>query len=162
MKKDLRIQCDVIKQLKKDLSFHSAQIGVAVKNAMVLLSGVADTHYRKAKAVNAAKSVGGVKAVAVDIQVDDSPGFGRTDFEIAEAVVNALSRAEEVPIDRLIIQVERRIVTVEGEVIWEYQFTAVEKAIENLGITGIIKNHVTVKPEVKQLINHHEGINKKI
>jgi hypothetical protein len=76
--------------------------------------------------------------------------------------VNALSQEEEVPIDRLIIQVEQGIVTVEGEVIWEYQFNAIEKAIENLAISGIINNHVTVKPEVKQPIYNHESFNKKI
>jgi osmotically-inducible protein OsmY len=82
MKKELRIQHDIIQQLKKDLSFYSSQIGVAVKNAMVLVSGVTDTRYRKTKAINAAKRVSGVKAVAADIQVDDSPGFGRIDLKL--------------------------------------------------------------------------------
>ena len=44
----------------------------------------------------------------------------------------------------------------------DYRFWAVEKVIESPAITSIINNHIIAKPEVKQPINHHESINKKI
>ena len=163
MRRDQRIQHDIIRNLRKDLSFYSSQIDVTVKNAMVLLSGVTDTYYRKEKAVNAAKRVCGVKAIGVEIEVDDSPGFGKFDFQMAEAVVKTLSQTEEVPIERLRVQVERGVVTVQGEVSWGYQFDAVEYAIGRLAGTSIIHNHVTVKPGIRQsIIHHYESTNKEI
>ena len=64
MRTDAEIQKDVMEELRWELVQHSNEIGVAVKNGVVTLSGVVDTYSRKLEAERAAKKVLGVKAVA--------------------------------------------------------------------------------------------------
>jgi hypothetical protein len=89
MKSDVRIQQDVIDQLAWEPIFKAVEVDVFVKKRIVTLSGIVDTYANKV-AENAAKKVAGVKPVAEDIQVGLSPGFQKTDSEVAEAVLNAL------------------------------------------------------------------------
>src|SRR6185503_19066911 len=90
MKSDLEIQKDVMAEIMWQPFLKSSEIGVAVKNGVVTLSGQVDAYSKKLAAEKAAKKISGVKAVAEDIQVGVSPGFRKTDAEIAEAVINAL------------------------------------------------------------------------
>ena len=80
---------DVMDQLKWEPYLNSAQIGVAVKNGIVTLSGQVGTYSLKMAAENAAKKIAGVKAIAEDIEIGVSPVNSKTDTEIAEAVFNA-------------------------------------------------------------------------
>ena len=90
MKTDLQIQKDVMDELKWEPALDASEIGVSVKNGVVTLSGIVDTYLKKISAEKAAKKVGGVKAVAEDIQVVVSPSYRKTDTEIAEAIISAL------------------------------------------------------------------------
>lgn len=47
MKNDAQIQTDVQNQLKWDPQLNAAEIGVAVKNGIVTLSGIVDTYPKK-------------------------------------------------------------------------------------------------------------------
>ena len=116
MKNDLEIQQDVINHLKWQPSINSSNIGVAVKNGVVTLSGQVDTYYQKLAAENAAKKVTGVRAIAEDIQVDMSPAFHKTDAEIAESVLNALKWHSAVPENKIKVKVDDGFVTLEGQV----------------------------------------------
>ena len=69
MKNDAQIQTDVQNQLKWEPQLNAAEIGVAVKNGIVTLSGIVDTYPKKMTAERVTKNVIGVKAVALDIQV---------------------------------------------------------------------------------------------
>ena len=90
MKSDYQIQEDVMEELKWEPFLKASEIGVAVKNGVVTLSGQVDSYSKKVAAENAAKKVAGVKAVAEDIQVGVSPSYRKTDAEIAQAVLDAL------------------------------------------------------------------------
>src|SRR5574337_221263 len=121
MKTDLEIQQDVINELKWQPFLKSANIGVAVKNGVVTLSGNVDNYSQKIGAEKAEKKVTGVRAIAEDIQIGVSPALEKTDVDIAESVVNALKWHSAVPDERIKVKVENGIVTLEGEVEWEYQ-----------------------------------------
>jgi osmotically-inducible protein OsmY len=55
-----------------------------------------------------------------------------------------------VPADRIKVSVSKGWVTLEGEVSWQFQRTAAEKAIKHLiGVRGI-SNLITVKPQVSK------------
>jgi len=158
MKSDLDIQKDVIDQLKWEPILNAAEIGVAVKNGVVTLSGIVDTYAKKLAAENAARKVSGVKAVAEDIQVGVSPSFHKTDAEIAEAALNALKWNTSVPEEKIKLKVEEGVVTLEGELPWEYQRSAVHAAIQYIAGVRRINNLITIKPtstpaNVKQKIN---------
>ncbi|HEY0246554.1 MAG TPA: BON domain-containing protein [Mucilaginibacter sp.] len=148
MKTDFQIQTDVMDELKWEPFLNSSEIGVAVKNGIVTLSGQVDTYSKKLLAEKAVKRVAGVKAVAEEIQVGISPLYKKTDAEIAQAVLNALKWHSSVDETKLKIKVEDGYVKLEGEVEWEYQRSGAKSAIENLtGVRSVI-NLITVKPRV--------------
>lgn len=62
-----------MEELKWQPFLNASEIGVAVKNGIVTLSGQIDTYSKKLSAENAAKKVTGVKAIAEDIQIGVSP-----------------------------------------------------------------------------------------
>jgi len=149
MKSDAQIQKDVMDQLKWEPWLNPAEIGVSVKDGVVTLTGLVDTYTKKIGAELAVRKIAGVKAVAEDIQVGISPGFVRTDTEIAAAVATALKWHTAVMEDRIKIKVEDGVVTLEGDVEWDFQRTAAANAIE--GLTGVrkVNNFIVVRPAVK-------------
>ena len=146
MKTDVQIQQDVIDQLKWEPVLDSAEIGVAVKNGVVTLSGIVDTYYKKIIAEQATNKVLGVRGVAEDIQVGPSPAFHRTDTEIAEFVVKALKWNTAVPDEKIKVKVEEGVVTLSGEVNWEYQRSMAKTSIQNIAGVRKINNYIAVKP----------------
>jgi hypothetical protein len=158
MKTDNEIQKDVIEQLKWEPFLNASQIGVAVKNGVVTLSGQVDSFSKKVLAEKAAKKVVGVKAIAEDILVGISPAYKKSDTEIAEAVVNALKWHTMIPEEKIKVSVDDGNVKLEGDVEWEYQRTQAKTAIENLVGVRFITNLITVKAkitpyEIQQKIN---------
>lgn len=150
MKSDIQIQKDVMDQLKWEPFLHSSQIGVAVKNGIVTLSGQVDSYSKKISAENAAKKISGVKAIAEDIQIGVSPAYNKSDAEIAEAVVHALKWHSAVKEEKVKIKVENGSVRLDGEVDWEYQRRNAETAIENLDGVRSVLNLITVKPRISE------------
>lgn len=148
MKTDYQIQQDVQDQLKWEPLLNAAQIGVAVKDGIVTLSGNVDSYFKKIHAENAAKKVIGVKAIAEDIQVGVSPLYKKSDSEIAQAVLNALKWHSSVPDDKIKVKVEDGIVTLEGEVEWDFQRRIAKEAIIGLPSVRMINNNITLKPVV--------------
>lgn len=148
MKTDSQIQKDIMDQLSWEPYLNAAQIGVAVKNGIVTLSGQVDTYSKKLIAENAAKKISGVKAIAEDIQIGVSPVYNKTDAEIAEAVLNALKWHTAVQEDKIKIKVEDGYVRLEGEVEWDFQRKNAASAIENLAGVRSVINLITVKPKV--------------
>ncbi len=146
---DIQIQRDVMNQLKWEPELNAAEIGVSVKNGIVTLSGLVDLYVKKIAAENAAKKVAGVKAVAEDIQVGMSPGYRKTDAEIAEAIVLSLRWNVQLPDEKIMVKVEDGVVSLEGEVEWEYQRRDARRAIEKLAGVRSINNFLIVKPSVK-------------
>lgn len=148
MKTDVQIQSDVMEQLKWEPFLKASEIGVAVKNGIVTLSGQVDSYSKKLAAEYAAKKIKGVKAIAEDIQIGVSPAYRKTDTEIAEAVLNALKWHAAVQQEKVKIKVEDGMVKLEGEVEWEYQRNYAKSAIEHLEGVRSVLNLITVKPKV--------------
>lgn len=148
MKTDIQIQKDVMDELKWQPFLNSSEIGVAVKDGIVTLSGIVDSYTKKLDAEKAAKKVAGVKAIAEDIQIGVSPVYRKTDSEIAGAVYNALKWHSAVPDDKVKIKVDDGIVTLEGEVDWEYQKLNAKSAIQDLMGVRLVINRITVKPKI--------------
>lgn len=148
MKSDIEIQKDVIEQLKWEPFLNAAQIGVAVINGIVTLSGQVDAYSKKILAEKTTKKVAGVKAIAEDIQVGISPVYKKTDTEIAEAVVNALKWHTMIPDEKIKVSVEDGNVKLEGDVEWEYQRNQAKTAVENLTGVRFVTNLIAVKPKI--------------
>jgi osmotically-inducible protein OsmY len=158
MKTDIQIQQDVQAELKRHPFLHASEIGVAVKNGIVTLSGNVDAYSKKRIAEKAAKSVEGVQAVVEDILVRLFPDSSRNDSDLAAAVLNALKWHSAVPDKNIHIKVEDGWITLEGTVEWGFQKEAAENAIENLnGVKGVINaiaidSKIEARDVVKQIV----------
>jgi osmotically-inducible protein OsmY len=148
MKSDNQIQQDVMDQLKWEPFLKASEIGVAVRNGIVTLSGQVDSYYKKRSAEEAAKKVSGVKAIAEDIQIGVSPFYAKSDTEIAEAILNALKWHIAVQDEKIKIKVDGGNVTLQGEVDWDFQRRSARKEIEGLAGVKSVTNLIRVKPKV--------------
>jgi osmotically-inducible protein OsmY len=149
MKTDVEIKNDVLDELAWQPNIDETQIGVIVENGVVTLSGVVNNYSKKLAAENAVKSVEGVKAIALDIEVKYGSDFKKTDKEIAKAIVDAFEWNSSIPEDEIIVKVENGWAYLSGEVQWSYQKNAAKNAIKNLlGVKGV-SNSISLKNNIK-------------
>jgi osmotically-inducible protein OsmY len=141
---DQEIQKDVMAELRWDAQIQPNEIGVAVKDGVVTLTGWVDSYLKKWSAEDAARRVAGVKAVANDLEV--KLATERTDPDIAAAAVHALEWDTSVPTGKVQVIVSKGWVTLRGEVEWQYQRQSAESVVRRLaGVRGVT-NLITVKP----------------
>jgi osmotically-inducible protein OsmY len=148
MKSDSQLQRDLIDEMHWDPQLSKSEIGIAVRDGVVTLSGTVHSFAQKLAAERAAERVSGVKAIADDliVQLD---GFGkRSDTDIAHAAVNALKWDSEVPEEDITIKVDNGWITLDGRVPWRFQSDAAERAVRYLiGVKGVT-NMIRVQPSV--------------
>ena len=149
MKTDTELQQDVMNELKWEPTIKAAEIGVAVKDGVVTLSGYVDSYVKKGAAERAAARVFGVRAVAENIQVRLPGSLKQSDDDLAGAVAHVLEWNVLVPHDRVKVKVQDGLVTLSGEVDWGYQKFAAEEAVRYLMGVVWFSNRITVKPTVK-------------
>ena len=144
---DEDIQRDVQEELKWDTRVRPNEIGVAVKDGIVTLTGRVDSYLKKIAAEEDAHRVPGVKAVVNDIEVRLPGSAERTDADLAKAALNALKWDAGIPTDKIDVTVSHGWVTLKGEVDYYFQKRDAEHAIERLsGVRGVT-NLLTVKPQ---------------
>lgn len=146
MENDYLVQQNVQDELLWEPALNAVEIGVAVKNGIVTLSGTVDSLSKKLAAERAVKRVKNVKGVAMDVEVVYPSSSKKSDTDIAQAAVDALFWSNLVPNDQVHVEVEDGYITLEGEVQWQYQRDAAKDAVKDLqGVKGI-SNLVTVRP----------------
>jgi osmotically-inducible protein OsmY len=149
MKSDTELQRDILDELEWEPMVDAADIGVTVEDGVVTLSGTVRNYSQKWAAERAAKRVSGVQALAEEIEVRLPGSSQRTDSDIAWSAANALEWSTSVPRDSVRVKVENGWLSLEGEVIWQYQKRAAEDAVRHLtGVKGV-DNWIVVKPRVK-------------
>src|SRR5438132_11076095 len=145
---DQDIQRDVLNELKWEPRVQPNEIGVAVKDGVVTLTGWVESYAKKWAAEEAAHRVRGVLAVANDIEVRLPTAAERTDADVAAAAVRALEWDAAVPVDKLDITVSRGWVTLRGEVEWQYQKQDAERVVRRLqGVRGV-SHLILVRPRL--------------
>ena len=146
MKTDSQLQRDVIDELKWDPRVREAEIGVAAKDGVVTLTGFVDSYAQRTCAERAVERVGGVRVIAEELKVRLPGAFQRTDTDVAHAVANAMRWDIEVPDERIKARVENGWVWLDGDVDWQYQRQAAERAVRYLtGVKGVT-NAVRLTP----------------
>ena len=147
---DLEVKKSVESELNFEPSINAAEIGVAVKNGVVTLSGRIRSYWEKIAAERAATRVAGVMAVANELEVRLPGSSERTDEDIARAALNSLKWSVLIPADRIKVRVSKGWVTLEGTVDWQFQKSAAEKAVRKLyGVLGVT-NLIEVKSQVSK------------
>lgn len=138
----------VLDELEWEPSVDAADVGVTVEKGIVRLTGHVATYSERVAAEAAVKRVKGVRGFVQDLEIRPyTPAFG--DEAVAARVANVLDWAVSVPKDCVKCKVDNGMVTLTGEVKWNYQRTAAEQAVRPLGgVRGLI-NQITVKPTVQ-------------
>lgn len=143
---DEQIQQDVLDELKWDPRVLPNEIGVAVKDGVVTLTGWVDSYTKRWAAEDGAHRVHGVKAVANEIEVRLPSSAERTDADIAAAAINALKWDAFVPVEKIDVTVSKGWITLKGEVQWQYEKEDAERVVRRLsGVKGVT-NLITVRP----------------
>ena len=145
---DVQIQADVLAELKYEPRVQPNEVGVAVKDGVVTLTGSVDSYVKRWSAEEAAHRVRGVKAVANEIEVRLPSSSERTDADLAAAAVRALEWDALIDIEKLDVTVSKGWVTIKGNVEWQYQKDEADRVVRRLtGVKGVT-NLITVKPRI--------------
>ncbi|MGA2211740.1 MAG: BON domain-containing protein [Bryobacteraceae bacterium] len=157
MFQDKSVREDVIRELDWEPVVRSTEIGVGVKDGIVTLNGVVESHAAKRCAERAAGRVRGVRAVSSQLEVKPTGPAERSDADIAWAAANALAWNALVPQDQLSVSVSSGWIVLEGAVERRFQKMAAEDAVADLagvvGVTNLIAVRPTVPPrELKEEI----------
>lgn len=103
--KDLRR--DILDELDFDPSLDAADIGVAVSNDVVTLTGHAGSYAEKVEAERAVKRVKGVRAIAQEIQVRLPNAKAVEDDQIAARALAILDWSVHLPTDAIQVKVSK-------------------------------------------------------
>jgi len=141
---DMDLQSDVLDELTWTANVKANEIGVAVKEGVVTLTGMVESYLARQAAQDAALRVRGVHAVANEIEVRLHTSAERTDSDLALAALTALKWDAIIPTDELDVTVSRGFVTLKGKVEWYFQREAAQRVVQRLaGVKGV-SNLITV------------------
>jgi osmotically-inducible protein OsmY len=139
MRTDEDIKRDVEYELKWDPDIDPSDIGVAVKDGAVTLSGFARSFRQRQKAEEDATRVRGVRGVANDVEVRLPLINKRPDPEIVREIIAELKAEVPYAADTIKPVVRDGHVTLKGEA---------DTALRVSGVTGLT-NEIEIKPKVK-------------
>ena len=146
MTTDLQIQRNVQEELNYEPKINSAEIGVAVSEGIVTLSGHVPTYDEKLSAERVILKVLGVRGLIDKLDVKPGISLRRDDRDIAAAALNALKWYSLVPEEKIKVKVNDGWITLTGEVDWHFQSDSAFDAVKSLsGVTGVT-NVITIKP----------------
>jgi osmotically-inducible protein OsmY len=154
---DLQLRQDVLDELEFEPSVNAAHIGVAANRGVVTLTGFVMSYAEKTAAERAARRVKGVKAIAEEIEVRLPSDTKRADDEVAARAVDILKWHVGFPADRIKVTVEKGVVTLTGEVDWQFQKADADQAVHRLsGVVDVLNQIRVASPvhavEVKEKI----------
>jgi osmotically-inducible protein OsmY len=157
MSSDLQLKQDVLDELEFEPSVNAAHIGVTANRGVVALTGFVTSYAEKTAAERAARRVKGVKAIAEEIEVRLPSDLKRADDEIAARAIDILKWQVGLPADRIRVKVEKGVVTLNGEVDWQFQKTEADHVVHKLsGVVDVVNQIRIASPvyavEVKEKI----------
>jgi osmotically-inducible protein OsmY len=144
---DSDIKQDVEDELRWAPDVDPTDIGVAVKDGVVTLSGFVKSYSEKIEAEKAVKRVAGVRGVANDLEVRLLDIDQRPDPDIARDAVAALKSQLPFSSQFIKVVVDHGWVMLEGDVEWNYARKSAEKAVRRIkGVSGV-SNLIKLKPK---------------
>jgi osmotically-inducible protein OsmY len=140
---DLGLRQDILHELEFEPSVNAENIGVAVKDGVVTLTGHVGSYAEKVIAERVVSRVKGVRAIAQEIVVRFPSNVKTADDQIARRALRIIAWDTTVPSDKVQVKVESGWITLSGEVEWQYQRLGAEQAVRKLsgvaGVTNLIK-----------------------
>lgn len=148
MLNNMELQKKVLEALDWEPSLDASRIGVAASGGVVTLTGQVQSYADRFTAERVVKQMTGVKGLANDLEVRLPGDARRTDTDLASAAVKALEWDVQVPQQKIKLRVADSWVTLEGQVEWQFQREASERAVRHLlGVRGV-SNQITLMVRV--------------
>lgn len=136
-KSDSQLQHDVMAELEWEPAVDHSEVGVAVNEGVVTLSGYVKTYHQKLAAERATRRVAGVRALAEEIKVRFVSDPRTADHEIAKRILDIFAWHVALP-DTIEVKVEHGWVTLTGSVDWQYQIKEARALAGRItGVTGV-------------------------
>tara|TARA_R110002124_G_scaffold233406_1_gene398690 strand:- start:58933 stop:59601 length:669 start_codon:yes stop_codon:yes gene_type:complete len=166
-RKDSDIKADIIEELKWAPEVEETQIGVIVADGAVTLTGTVSKYSYKEAAKLATKRIKGVKAIADEIEVKLPAQMAGSDEEIAHHIANIFEWNIQIPGEDIKATVRNGIVSLSGEVDWQYQKNYVKQHIQGIkGVKSVMNNILirkrataeNVKNEIVKALHRHAGL----
>ncbi|WP_423067773.1 BON domain-containing protein [Devosia sp. CN2-171] len=144
---DSALRQDILDELEFEPSIDANDIGVAVEDGIVTLTGHVSSYSQREAVARAVSHVKGVRAIAQEIEVRLPSITGDADDEIARRVIDTLKWSTLVPDNRVQVMVQDGWVTLTGTLEWHYQKTGAGEAIRHIdGVRGVT-NLITLAPK---------------
>ncbi|MBX9930552.1 MAG: BON domain-containing protein [Methylobacterium sp.] len=144
---DKILRQSIIDELDFEPSIDAANIGVAVDNGIVTLTGHVGSYAERLTAERAARKVRGVRGVVEEIKVRFAGQAAPRDEDLAKRAVQMLDWSVTVPENAVQVKVQDGWVTLTGDVEWQFQKEEAQAALKRLsGVAGII-NMIEVRPK---------------
>jgi osmotically-inducible protein OsmY len=148
MKNDVRLESDLIAELASDPRVDLEPLDVSVEDGVAKIAGVAGTYSARRAIEAAALRVGGLRGLALSVDVKLEPAHRRSDEAIAAAAEELLRWHSLVPDEKVHVEVEDGWVTLDGEVDHDHQRVSAEQCLRHLvGIRGL-DNKITLRPHL--------------
>lgn len=166
MKTNEAIQKEVEQALHGESLLQDLQISVSSIEGIVTLSGTVDSDAKKQAAVQAAKTVVGVRGIVDGIEVHPGNGYV-ADEAIAADASRMLRESLVLRQDAVTVRVEGGWITLEGTLDWQYQREIAYRLVRDLpGVAGVINMiqlerelPITVEKEkILQALRRHGSI----
>jgi osmotically-inducible protein OsmY len=167
VRSDEEIKQDILDELAWDPKVDASKIGVTVRDGAVTLSGHVDSYPAKVAAEKAVMRVKGVLAVAEEVEVRLPTERKTTDEDVAERIAHVLAWNITIPDHNIQAEVRHGLVTLTGEVDWQYQRENVRAQVANIagvvGVTSLIKlrpraSSTDVKREITRALHRHANV----
>ena len=147
-KTDEQIRLDVKSEMQWNPSLTCEQVAVTVKDGIVTLQGTVPHYFEKNIAEESAQKVGGVRAVANELEVKLLESYERSDQDIAEAALSALKWNYQVP-EGIKVSVAKGWVTLKGDAAWDFERDAARNVVMPLmGVCGVT-NEINIKTKIQ-------------
>lgn len=136
------LRYEIVSELAGDPNVGTTEIGIAVEDGMVTLTGHVDSMRARVAAERAVKRVEGIRSVANDLLVKHEGEY--TDTEIARDALHRLRNNVSVPLEVQAV-VSDGCVTLDGIVDSIYERFAAENAVRHLRGVRSVVNEITLR-----------------
>lgn len=144
---DATLKQMVIDELAWRPDIDSAHVAVTADRGVITLSGYVGSYAQKYEAEQAVKGLAGVRGVAEELEVRFPGDYSTKDDEIAQRALSSLAWHAFVPKDSVKVKVENGVVTLSGQVRWQFERNAAEDAVSTLyGVKDVI-NDIKLKAQ---------------
>lgn len=144
---DITLKQLINDELEFEPSIDAADIGVAVENGIVTLTGHVPHYGQKSKIEEIVSRIKGVRGFAEEIEVRPIGAKSTADDVLAKRAADLIHWNAFVPDDMVKVKVQKGYVSLTGTVEWQYQKDSAYRAVRDMqGITGV-NNQIVLTPQ---------------